>query len=272
MTPAPVEPQGLASSGSAGDARWSRGRLAAAIAIVFAGQLVLIFWLQGRPADVPIKHAAVPAIHWTANGPGELLALQDPTLFVLPHREGFSGEAWLKTAALTNQTPVWSEPLRPLTLAAQNLGTTFQQFILENPPRTFPDVLLESDASPESPSAEPLSVPSTFHVAGDLARRRLLSVFQLEPWPNSDLLTNTVVQLLVDARGNTVSAALLPPGCGLSKADQSALALAKTARFEPIAATVAKQANPREPALTLGAIIFEWQTVPLPLTNSLAVP
>jgi hypothetical protein len=269
MNPTPVEPEGFVGSKSAAEIWWSRGRFMIRVAIVFMGQLALIFLLQGRPSDAPTKHTAVPAIHWMANDPGELLALQDPTLFVLPHREGFSGEAWLKPPGLTNETPVWSEPMRPLLLAAQNLGSAFQQFIRANPPQTFPDVLLESDGLAEPPAAETLSTPSTFHLTGDLAGRRLLSEFQLQPWPNGDLLTNTVVQLLVDARGNTVSAALLPPGCGLPKADQTALALARAARFEP-RATVAGRINSREPALTLGAIIFEWQT--LPLTNAPAAP
>jgi len=75
------------------------------------------------------------------------------------------------------------------------------------------------------------------------------------PTASADLLTNTVVQVLVDADGNVVSPALLPPGSGDSRADQRALEVARTARFQPLRGS--------SPALTVGVLVFEWRTVAL---------
>ena len=101
----------------------------------------------------------------------------------------------------------------------------------------------------------PAPANSTLRVADDLANRRLLNPPELQPWAAADLLTNTVVQVLVNAEGNVVTHTLLAPGSGDPKADQRALALARTARFQPLRGAA--------PALTLGVLIFEWRTVPL---------
>jgi len=66
--------------------------------------------------------------------------------------------------------------------------------------------------------------------------------------------------VLVDARGNTVSRALLS-GSGLVEADRRALELARTARFAPAESGAPGRLNQHE-QLTLGALIFEWQTLP----------
>jgi len=66
----------------------------------------------------------------------------------------------------------------------------------------------------------------------------------------------------VDPAGGVVSAVLLPPDLGLESdlhddhADQTALNLARTARFAPAA------------RLTVGQMIFNWETVPPPATNA----
>jgi hypothetical protein len=77
------------------------------------------------------------------------------------------------------------------------------------------------------------------------------------------------VQLLVDARGNTVSAVLLVAGSGAtqSEADQRALNLARAAQFEAVEPGAAKPAT-QSADWSIGTMIFEWQTVLEPSTNT----
>jgi hypothetical protein len=86
-------------------------------------------------------------------------------------------------------------------------------------------------------------------------------------------LTNSVVRALVNAAGEVVSVILLRPGGGAMDAsqrdaDQLALDLAKTLRFEPVPRDGADPALNPAVGLSWGRIIFEWHTVPPPATNA----
>ncbi len=73
----------------------------------------------------------------------EVLALQDPTLFALPHRQGFSGPAWLKVSPIANRPSDWSEEPRPLPLCVTQLGVVAPEQVQTNgfaPPRLLPMV------------------------------------------------------------------------------------------------------------------------------------
>jgi hypothetical protein len=118
---------------------------------------------------------------------------------------------------------------------------------------------------PEVLPSTPLVTASTLRLSGELASRRLLVAPELRPWPSTEILSNSVVQLLVGADGRPISALLLKPGSASTEADQYALRSATKVRFESI-----NGADPLKPlaAIALGQMIFEWQTVPLPSTNS----
>src|SRR5689334_11618382 len=97
MTFATAEQREVAEQNSGnGDSRRRRGGFWTAVALVLAAQIGLAFLLGNRSLPAPDHPTAAPAIQLCPSGPEELLSLQDPTLFVLPHRENFSGEAWLK--------------------------------------------------------------------------------------------------------------------------------------------------------------------------------
>jgi hypothetical protein len=270
MTSATVEPQ---TEDAAGTSNRKPSRLRPgmwiAIALVFAAQVALLFWLGNPPPARPSQTPAPPVIHLGADDSRELLALQDPTLFVLPHRENFSGAAWLQMPAL-NFTPTdWTEPARPLPLPPEQLGAAYVAFMQTNlPPRYQPE--MDSGLAVDSTPMEPIATHSALRIEGALARLRVLTPLRLPPQTNSDLLTNTVVQLLVDARGNPFSPVIVS-GCGSRDADAAALSFTKALRFEPAQAAALGTVRPDK--MILGKLIFEWQTVPPSATNSApAVP
>jgi hypothetical protein len=267
MTPAPAHPR-----------FWLSGRWWAAIALVFAIQVALFQLTQNRTPVVPRNVTiAAPVIRMSYRQPREWFVLEDPTLFALPHYQGFSGPAWLQIPPFEFHPADWTEPVRLLSLSAPELGSRFVNYVQTNRGPTFPTIVAREPrlSLPETVAPGPVIVHSTVRIEGELARRRLLSCFTLPAWPYTDLLTNSVVQVLVDARGNTVSAVLLPPGNSSRdtsapsprRADQLALDLAKAARFEPLPAAT----HPDPVAgLTVGRMIFEWETVPSPVTNNVS--
>lgn len=256
---------------------WSVRRWSVAIAIVFAIQVASVFWLEDRSVPHPRRPVA-PVFRFSHSGMDELLALQDPTLFALPHLRGFSGTAWLITKPLGFPPALWPEPERFLALDTHTLGAAFESFVRTNLPPSFaviPNVHPEPVLVDYVPIA-PQSRESRLRIEGDLARRKLLTVPHLASWTNADFLTNSIVQLLVDGKGNTVSCVLLrqpsvTPSVVQDEADQQALRLARSARFQPASSLPAADFD--SPAgLCIGKMIFEWQTIPAPPTNSLAGP
>lgn len=262
MNAAPIEPR-----------TWPRHRWGSLIALVFAAHVGLIFALGDRKTIVPRQPGPAPELR-LATGPSELLALNDPTLFARPHPKGFAAAAWLQISQAEFPPFRWTEPPRWLALPVEQLGTTFLRFVQTN---TFARIEFETMPAPELalPEVRAEIAPvtrSALRVAGGLAQRRLLNPVELPSWPSADLLTNSVVQVLVDAAGNVVSHTMLPPGSGSKdadqqRADQRALELAKSARFAPLPQSGSAPANALG-RLARGTLIFEWHTVPLPATNA----
>lgn len=243
---------------------WSRRRWSLAIALVLAFQAALILLLEKNSIGERPRALAIPAVQMQPDISLERFLVSDPTVFVLPHRNGFSGAAWLNQLPSPNFQPAdWTEPPRALTLAAASLGGNFQEFTAALSLPQF-DSLATIDPAPSVPSPSPIETPlmkSTSRIAGPLAQRRMLTVLPLRAWESADLVTNSVVQLLVDAEGKTISAVLLSTGLKLksqSDADTNALELAKATQFEPDTTGAA----------TVGTLTFEWQTLPPPSTNA----
>ena len=203
-----------------------------------------------------------------ADGSNELLALNDPTLFALPHPEDFAGGMWSPAPVVEPPTFRWTESPRWLPLSADELVAVFNRFMQTN---QFAGLALEFKPPPNSarrwcPWSRRSPKASTLRVEGDLARRRLLTPMNLPSWPYADVIAPSRVQVLVDDAGDVVSAVLLPSDNSLEvlghydAADQRALELARAARFAPAS------------HLTIGQLIFNWRTVPPPATNSPAAP
>lgn len=253
------------SAHQASPGRWSRGQWLGGAALVCVLQLALLFWLGDAKSKPQSPSSPAPQLRLVGEGAGDLLALMDPTLFAVPHRRGFSGPGWLEVQPRKFEPFVWSNPPGWLELPLADLGEAFQRFIETNAFDAI-HILPHSELEltwPERAETVHLPQASRFRLSGDLAQRRLLTVPRLRSWPSPELLTNSVVQLVVDAAGLPISLTLLA-GSGSKDADHYALAQARGSRFEPASAA----GTSRGPAgLSWGELIFEWYTTP-PLTNA----
>jgi TonB family protein len=230
---------------------WTVSRWLAVITLVFATHITVIFLFGEKKEIAPLPGMKLIPTLTLANNSDELLALNDPTLFALPHRRDFASAAWLKMPAVKQPVFRWTEPPHPLPLSADMLGMVFSHFMQTNffasePPDFKPAPELSTPTLPVEPA---LAQNSTMQIAGELAQRQLPSQISLTNWPYADVLAPCVVQVLVDAAGNVVSTVLLTPS-GYDVADQRALELARALRFTPSS------------RLTFGRIIFNWHTVP----------
>ncbi len=250
--------------------RWSRNRWWLVVIAIFAAHIGLIFALGDRKPIVPRQPTATPHLRLAANN-DQLLALNDPTLFALPHAGAFSGAPWMDAPRVQARYLQWSEPPGWLLLPVEQLGAAFSYFMETN---------IFARYTPELKAAPELTVPvitpiepapasnSVLLVEGDLAQRSLANSIQVPPWPAADLLAGSTVQVLVDDAGNVISTTLLPPGSGSPEADQRALSLAQSARFVPLPRGGRNGVNPAI-RWTRGTMAFQWFTVPLPQTNAL---
>jgi len=260
MMSCPVQPSG-----------WPRRRWWWTIALVFAGQVGLILWLGERGPVRSRPSGPSPTLRLAGGISPEVLALQDPTLFALPHWQGFSGPAWLKVSPIPNRPSDWSEEPWTLPLCVTQLGALASLPVQTNrlaPLQLLP--ALEPAWALADPPPQPLSPEqSRLRIEGDLAAYRLLTTLDLPSWQHNDVLTNTGVQMLVNADGRPVSAILLFTS-GYKPADDHALAQARMARFEISGAAGQPWQPPSTPLahLARGLLLFDWHTVPLPPTNA----
>ena len=251
-----------------GEGGWSLNRWLTLIALVFAAHAGLLFMFGARKPAVPRPATDFPRLQ-LADGANELLALNDPTLFALPHPRDFVTAVWSQPPVVTSPTNHWAEPTNWLSLSADELMAVFNQFMQTS---QVAGVVLQSKPpvrfSTPPQSIEPaLAQNSTMRIEGDLTQRRLLTpMADLPQWPFADVIAPSRVQVLVDEAGDVVSALLLPSENNLEAlshydaADQYALELARAARFTPA------------PHLTVGQMIFTWRTVPPAATNAPAGP
>jgi hypothetical protein len=246
---------------------WPLSRWLLLIVLVCAAHVALLFTFGARKPIVPRVAANVFTLKF-ANSSDELLALNDPTLFALPHPGDFVTALWSQAPVVEPSSFRWTELPRWLPLSAGELMTAFNRFMQTN---QFADFSLRLKppgrlSSPVRPVAPALAQVSTLRVDGDLTRRRLLTPMNLPSWPFADVIAPSKVQVLVNEAGGVVSAIVLPSENSLEAlahydaADQRALELARAARFTSA------------PSLTIGRMIFTWHTVPPPVTNSPAAP
>jgi TonB family protein len=250
--------------------RWSKSRWANVVLVIIAAQIILATRFSSRLVVVPRQIAESRAsLLLDEPAPGtrlaETMAIQDPTTFALVNPHGFSGEAWLNLRPFEHRLADWMSPPYWLKPTTDGLGAAFTQFVRSNQVSAL--TLAEGGAPPAFllPLVSSL-VPtqSTLRVDGDLAHRPLMSPIKLPGVTHHDLLSNSVVRVMVNRSGRVLSHALLASS-GSPDADQLALDLSRTARFQSLR-TNDNGSVPDPSGLAWGRLIFKWVT--LPMTNS----
>lgn len=255
MNPSAPASNGFPEHLAAHEKPWSLTRWLVVLSLTFAAHIAFIYALGSHQpiAERQVKNDVRTQIAFART---ELMELQDPTVFAGPHVHGFAASTWLPVPAIPLPTFRWTEPPRMLELATEQLGASFlnqspappqtERHRTIAPPPTF-SVLLP-------PAPPPPVSQSTFRLTGPLANWKLAEALPPLPLQRArDGLTNSVVQVVVDDSGQVFSATVLPPGSGLTEADQLALKIAGAARFIPPVT---------QPPVTVGNIVFEWQSAP----------
>jgi hypothetical protein len=235
------------------------------VTLIFGVQLGMIFWVGSTAPILPGQ--AAPAFTFRLAGPAstELRALNDPTLFTLPHPQGFSGPVWRRMPRPEFHPFEWSAPTDRLPLAIDRLGTVFNQLV-ETSEFNVLGLPAQPEAIPTIPNLPPLAImadQSVLELKDGLAQRRLLAPPKLNSFTNADILANSVVQALVDAGGRPASVTLLS-NSGSTAADQYALDQAWAARFEPLSRNPTETVSEPTAQLSWGRMIFRWHTDPMP--------
>ena len=242
-----AEPQPLAD-GSNPDEGWRPWHWVLFISLAVAAHFALVFIFGAKKPLVPRPLSNVPHIYLAGEN-DELVALTDPTLFVLPHADSFDGLIGQHLSSLTQPSFRWTEPPPFLPIAPATLGADFAGYMQTN---QFPNTPTDLKPKPQvdllfMKFESALPQASTFQLAGKIARRRMLNQIGVPSLPYNDVLKPSRVQVLVDENGGVVSDVLLGSS-DYDAADQTALKLARQARFAP------------EPGLMFGELIFNWHT------------
>jgi hypothetical protein len=246
------------------------------VALVFAAHVAFIFIFGSRKPVPPAQVKNAPSLALATESAGNWVSLNEATLFALPGPDGFAAAMWT-VPSLPFHVQEWTEPPRWLVLPANELGATFNHFVQTNPVTAvhFEYNLPPPLTVPAVPAQSPFAQSSALQIEGDLASRPLLNPMKLPAWPFADVIAPSVVQVLVDAAGNVVSATLLPPENFLeantvrdADADQQAVTLARAARFAPLSAEAVSVESGQATQLAVGQMIFTWQTVPAPASTT----
>lgn len=245
---------------------WSPARWFCVIAGIFATQVGLIWLLAERVTPPPARLPFPVAMRLEASSTpsmGESQPGANPALFALPTDESFSGYAWLRYQLPAYEMTAWNERPHWLTLdqRADDLTDAFAQVITTNslPPLRVADLALPESSVAGEPTPElPVTRQTYIEVQFSQGQWSPVNIPTLPSWRHSDVLSNTVIRVLLDRAGVPLSC--MPIGsCGAKDADQFALGVAVDLRFRRNAPTPRAHATNE---LTSGKVIFHWHTVP----------
>ena len=237
--------------------------------LCLGAHVALIWTLEGPLALATQRRDSGTDVQWITDSwalerLASLPGMHDPAVFALPALEGFSGSAWLTFKPLEPEFATEAADNHWLELEETNLGEVMQTRFTTNMPQSthVSDLALPSllGSIPQA-TAELVAPTSTVDPDGALEGRILTPLTNLPSWPNHEVLTNSVVQVLVDGDGQCLSSTLLS-GCGSKSADAFALKWARTCRFKPVRLTGSKGAA--RDGLVSAKLTFRWRTIPVP--------
>lgn len=244
---------------------WSTRRWTAVLVSLLAAHAAGLWWFgahQRLPTRQPDR---VP--EWTLADPRitALWPLLDPTLFVQGHPQSFSGPAWMRLPEVTYQPTIPLEPPRFLVPTAARVAQSFQNTWVPRGWNPSP-MAIRVQPPPQTGGLVPRSPltdrPSRLSLTDwDEPVRLRTPPPSLPGWAAPDLLTNTVVRVLVEPSGRVLSAVLVSSS-GWEPADQYALATAQQLEFDFPNRPTTQTPAPAEPIR--GILIFQWQTLPPP--------
>lgn len=244
-----AEPPSLAASPSP-DAGWSRRKWFTLLLLAIGAHVALVFLLGTNKTPAPRTAANAPQFY-LISGNAEIVALTDPTLFVVPHGAAdFIPARWGTAPDVAGPSFSWTEPVPFLSPAPENLGASFSAFMETN---QFTNLKLDFKPAPRfaTPAVmveSALPKQSTMQFSGELARRLLVHP-ALPVLGCNDVLNPDRVQMLVDEAGIVLSVVLLDSSDN-EEADRRALEAARATRFKPAA------------GVTFGEMTVNWHTVP----------
>ncbi len=253
---------------------WSPLRWVVVIAVLYGGQMALFFVLGRQrvavaPPTMPALAVHIPSYRYV-NIPG----VDRPTLLVTENPAGFSklfpeSEKSGRAAGWSAQPDgVLSRPVTPpggdLTNIPKN-GFSTAKSVVDRPKPSMDSVVVTDETI----------AASSFVVEGELASRRLLPNRRQADPVSATALSNTVVQIHVDAQGRVfdLPVILFPADkSGSAVADAEAIATARALKFAPATGGSGSGTSGRQDDLTRGTVVFQWRTVPPPATNAASSP
>jgi hypothetical protein len=233
--------------------RWTRSQWVALIMGFFLFQLGFVFVVIDHPAAtkkvVKLDARVFPGV-LTEERAARTFFASDPRLFPSASQHGFSGDAWLRTAAASYELPDEVEAPQWLTLRAETLG----RFAATERRAELPFQLGQQSAPALEalPVFVPLTAPKTnsiVRVDAALAERAIGLPANLPTIASSDVLGNTVVDVAVNGAGEVVARRLVSAS-GSTQVDRDALERAKTLRFRALNSV----------GTIWGQAVFEWTT------------
>lgn len=245
---------------------WTRRRWVLAVVSIMAVEVGLVFGFgdrRPRSGEIPGGNIGPVRFFPAAMSQSEVLKLfptADPLLFVVAGDRGFSRSAWLGSRRGVEEASAPDEPPQFLRLDIASLGSGFKQ-IADQRPETSVNLAEKSfpEPAPFEPALPQPETASILRVEGELEERMAAGSLRLPAWGHSELLTNSIVGVTIDRRGELVAARLLKRS-GLAEADRYALRAAWSLQFKP-----AKEATA---GLASGRLIFQWRTRAPVATNA----
>jgi hypothetical protein len=243
---------------------WCWRRWSVYVALIFAIQFVLIYFLSkripgGTSSQLSDFHFEIFPQPVSEKQLAEMYLDSDPTLFALPSLSGFSGKAWLETPARNYNLAEHTQPPFWLALDPRRLGNAVVQFSRTNISSALglagnprPTIVILQNLDLENG----VRTNSVFRMEGEIASRPLLGQPILKSWPGTELLNPSITQIAVAKNGTVVSTRLIARS-GSAEADRAALEISRQLEFAP-----------SRTETVWGNVIFDWNTIPVAPTNS----